>query len=431
MDNEQEDVFGESGLVFEVDIAPKLVEHVSVELRTSFFPWHKPRKQFLRTEQWVKSIDLLVETLALKQSRKPLTYLSLPGSDLLDIRSIQPLCQEKEVDLSFLGINSGDDDDPATTHLSAALLNQVRSMPFINKDSEVVPDKFEHLAKQKSIAYERVITARKSFDVINIDLCRSLAEGPSGIKGPNIPNAVFNLLTHQANNRNQDWLLFLTTRSNKHMVDSGTMQKFVNWINTAITNDPELINKMQDQSLIDCQCITDGQIDLEKLEQPFYSNVFALGVGHWIVNSLVNNKPAWKVDMLTQYGYHVAMQDTSCDMLSLGFYCKRIKPVNTDQFAIAQIANENSPESIEITEKKCHEKVRKKVSENDDVDVRLYLDDEIYQIHLESSAKLLSSARYDEGKYKQWAEEEKGKINKFIEEFIKPDTSGNSSNVIN
>jgi len=431
MNNEQVDVFGESDSIFEEDIAPKLVEHVSVELRTSFFPWHKPRKQFLRVEQWGKSIERLVETLDLKQLQKPLTYLSLPGPDLLDIRSIQPLCEKKEVNLSFLGINSGADDDPAASHLSAALLNQVRSMPFISKDSEVVPDKFEHLAKKKSIAHERVIKARKSFDVINIDLCGSLAKGPSGIKSPNIPNAVFGLLEHQATYRNQDWLLFLTTRSNKDEVDLGTMERFVTWINTAITKTPELIDKMQEQSLIDCQCIADGQIDLEKLEPPLFSNIFALGIGHWIVSSLIGNTPAWRVDMLPQYGYHVVMKDKSCDILSLGFYCKRIKTVNVDQFGIAHRANEPSPEPITITEQKCHEKVRLRVSENNDVDVTLYLNDEIYQTHLESSAKLLSSARYDEGKYKQWAEEEKGKINKFIEEFIKPDTPGNSSNVIN
>jgi hypothetical protein len=416
MANEPLDLFGEADPSFEKDTAPEYVEHVSLERRKKFFPWHKPRKQYLRTHQWGASIDKLVDTLLLKAHDQPLYYLSLPGPDLLDVRALQPIFERKEVQLSFVGLNGGDDDEKDAAHLNSALLSEVRSLPGIDASSSVVPDLFEHLAKKKSIAYNRIIEARKSFDVINIDLCSSLAEGASGVKGANIINALYHLMRHQAGSRTHDWLLFITTRSNRDMVDAGTMDNLLVWLNQLIAKDPTMLEKLLSDGLINSKELTEGKIDRLKLGESSYTVSFSLGIAHWILNSLFSNNPSWRVDMLPQYGYHVALKDPSCDMLSLGFYCKKLAvPLPEDPFGLA-IVEQGAGADPAATREKCHKTIMRRVYESEDVDVKLHKDEVLYQQCVEESADLLAKARYDAEEYKKFAEQDAERLARFLTE---------------
>lgn len=415
MTNKEKPTFDDADPGFEEGVGPKVVEHIHLESRTKFFPWHKPRKQYLRTEQWANSVEKLVDYLNLKERGQPLNYLSLPGPDLLDIRTLHPIFIKKQVNLSFTGLNSGDDDDSDSSHLNAALLNQVRSLPYIDQDSSVVPDHFEHLAQKKSIAYQRIIEARKSFDVINIDLCRSLAEGVSGVKGPNIVNALFNLVRHQAKSRDKDWILFITTRSNKDMVDEGTLQKFVEWLNSVNKNDGKLIKNLIEKDLISNQDLTDEEIDFTKLFASSHSNTFILGLSHWILRNLFNGPDRWKVDMLPQFGYHVSLKGKECDMISLGFMCKKIKmPDMEDDLKIAHVEQIPEPDLDKILTS-CGEKFIRRIHESRDVDILLYKDEELYKESLEKSTELMISAQYDEAAYRKFSEEERVKISLYLE----------------
>lgn len=411
-----EDLF-DNGEAFEEGLAPQSTEHLNIEVRTNFWPWHKPRKQWVRTEQWAASIATLVDHLELSQHQHPLTYLSLPGQDLLDIRTIQPICVNKNIELQFLGLNDDENNDESSALLSAGLLNQVRSLPNINQASDIVADKFEQLAQPKSIAYERVLLSRQSYDVINIDLCRSVAEGESGVKGPTLTNAIHKLLRHQAESRKSDWLLFLTTRTNSDMVDKDTMQRFVGWINALIKEEPELLNSMLEQKLIEAQHLNNNEIQAESLSPIAFTSVFALGISHWVCHTLFSCTPKWRVDMLPLYGYHVAMIDNSCDMISLGFYCKRISTPVQDEFGVAVDSQIGVPESPEETYKKCKKKIHKQVTDTDDLDVKLHIDQDLYQRCVVQSAELLASAKYDPDKYKEWAENERQKLSDYLQKF--------------
>jgi hypothetical protein len=414
MANTPVDLFGEADPSFEKGTAPERVGHATVEIRAKFLPWHKPRKQYVRNEQWGKSIDSLVDKLALNKD-KPLYYLSLPGPDLLDVRSLQPIFLRKEVPLSFIGLNGGADNDAASATLNAVLLSEVMSLPSIDPSSSVVPDLFEHLAKPKSIAYNRIIAERRSFDVINIDLCSSLAEGPSGVKGANNINALYRLIQHQASFRKHDWLLFLTTRSNEDMIDRGTMVSLLEALNKLIDNDPSMLPDLIGAGLIQHGEVTSGRIDLSKLSPESYSNSFAVGISHWILMAVFANDPGWKIDMLPQFGYHVALKDNACDMLSLGFYCKRLPiPLPEDPSGLA-VSDQAPGPDIVATQDKCYKNVRRRVSESNDVDIKLHKDAALYSQCLDESALLLKNARYDETEYRKFAEVERLKLANFLE----------------
>ncbi|CAG9262091.1 PP_RS20740 family protein [Paraburkholderia caribensis] len=401
--------FGESDESFEEGIAPVSTAHVSFEIRTKFLPWHKPRKQWVRANQWADSIGRLVDNLSLKQAGRSLRYLSLPGPDLLDVRSIQPICEAKGVALQFLGLNSGDDDD-AEVGLEAALLSRVRSLPFIDPASEVVKDRFEQLAVNKSVAYSRVITAQRSFDVVNLDLCGSFAEGPSGVKGGNIVNALFALLHHQANHRQDDWLFFITTRSNQDMVDEQTMVKLVDAVNRIMAERPELKSAIAGSGIVAAEELTDGAIDISKLSPQSFSNSFALGLSHWVIHSLLKAERAWKADMLPHFEYHVLLKDKACDMLSLGFYCKRIPVPRSDEIGLARVDDNIPAPLLDEINLRLKLRVPDRISKRTDLDCKLHLDPQLYDECLQQSAKLLASSNYDEHKYREWAEEQRAEI---------------------
>ncbi|WP_176058268.1 hypothetical protein [Paraburkholderia sp. BCC1876] len=405
--------FGDPDDSFEQGIAPTSTDHVNFEVRTKFLPWHKPRKQWVRTKQWADSIGKLIDTLNLVESQRPVRYLSLPGPDLLDVRSIQPVCEAKNVPLQFLGLNSGDDDN-AEVGLEAALLNRVRSLPFIDPASEVVKDRLEQLAVKKSVAYARVISAQRSFDVVNIDLCGSFAEGPTGVKGGNLVNALFSLLHHQATHRQDDWLFFITTRSNKDMVDPQTMVRLVKAVNDILDEKPELKEDLLASGIVKESDLTEGRLDIEKLSTSAYSNSFALGMSNWVVHTLFNAERAWQANMLPHCEYHVLLNDPACDMLSLGFYCKRVKVPHPDEFGLAHM-DDNIPEpQLDTIKLRVRRLIQRRVAERQDLDRTLCQQPELYEECLETSAKLLGSSSYDEAKYREWASDEQNKLVTFM-----------------
>ena len=59
-----------------------------------FLPWHRPRKHFVRREQWQQQIEILADAGQLEH--QTIRYLGLPGTDLLDIRHFhRTLCEPK------------------------------------------------------------------------------------------------------------------------------------------------------------------------------------------------------------------------------------------------------------------------------------------------------------------------------------------------
>ncbi|MDQ0653779.1 PP_RS20740 family protein [Pseudomonas cedrina] len=188
-------------------VAPKVTIHTSPQLKTEFAPWHKPRKQWIRDKQWGRLTVALINRLGLKDSGRSLSYLSLPGVDLLDVRSLETVLIENKVKLNFLGLNFIDKDEAEARAEQALSLNEVRSLDFVDNDSNVINERFEDLCDDKSIANQRVLAEHKTFDVINIDLCASFARHKPGT-WKSLYTAIHKLVAHQSFYRSEDWVFF-------------------------------------------------------------------------------------------------------------------------------------------------------------------------------------------------------------------------------
>ncbi len=140
--------------------------------KKEFQPWHKPRKQYIRTFQWDKEARELIDEIEFRDSR-PLSYMGLPGEDMFDIRALSKICLEKDLEIKYLGFNSASDNGRATEQTISE--NEMIHIPNVHKASKTIIDYIQRVANKDSQAYN-TMASMGPFDLINLDLCSSVAQ---------------------------------------------------------------------------------------------------------------------------------------------------------------------------------------------------------------------------------------------------------------
>jgi hypothetical protein len=359
-------------------------------LKTDFKGWHKPRKQWVRQYQWLQEIDKLCQILRFENGQ-PLRYLSLPGTDMLDVRCLHSWCKEKEIFLKFLGYNDPDDSaDPNDTelHLSQAELTQ---REFIDGGSIVIQDKFEKIGDKNSVAYARMAQAG-SFDVINLDLCNSVAGYVPLKKQDDYYNAISNIVQFQKENRHQPWLLFITTRGDRGSVNANAEKKLFKHIVNNAKSHESFRSKLTD-------CLGVNSTSITANNEEIYHRIIGLGLGKWLLGLLFNGQPKWRIKMLESAEYKVYYKSKVPDMLSLAFECSLIVQVPCDRVGLAMSATKH--ENVEEVEfATC---LIDAVRGLKNIDRILRSDLPLHSSLIEKAAHLMKDARYDDKEYKKWA----------------------------
>ncbi len=390
------------------------VSHAKVSLKKNFLPWHKPRKQYIRSNQWNKIILSLVDALDLKNKTRSLEYLSLPGPDLLDVRSLYTACADKEVKIRFTGLNVIAETDKESVMDQLISLDELRGLKYIDPSSDVHQDHLERLANKTSIAYQNVIKQAPTYDVINIDLCGSFLEAPPKDKQSNYYDALFELLRYQADNRTEDWVFFITTRTNKDMVHKETFETFVKVLEGIFDVDQKVYDKCNELEIFSKNTLIDRRIDVNQIDSKSFNNLVSAGIGKWVLNALTAQTPAYKSKMLKLFGYNVLLDPKSaCDMISFGFWCTKIPTKAVDPFGLAAGGANLASEAVDLTISRCRLSVIDSISKIVDVDEHL-ASDEAFEEALSSSVSLMKSARYDIDSYVAWARSEHSKVKKLL-----------------
>lgn len=390
------------------------VSHSTVSLKRKFLPWHKPRKQYIRNNQWNSVIVSLVDALDLKGKARSLEYLSLPGPDLLDVRALYAVCADKEVRIRFTGLNAIAAEDKESTMDQLISLDELRGLQYIDPSSDVHPDHLERLSNKSSIAYQNVIKQAPTYDVINIDLCGSFLESPPKEKQNNYYEALFELLRYQADNRTEDWLFFITTRTNKDMVHAETFERFVKVLEGIFDVDQAVYDKCNELKIFSKDVLVDRRIDRSKVDPFSFNNLVSAGIGKWVLSALTAETPAYKSKMLKLFGYNVLLDPAAtCDMISFGFWCTKMPTKAVDAFGLAAGGANLNSEDAEVAVSKCRVSVIDSISKIVDVDMHL-ASDEAFEEALTSSVSLMRSARYDVDSYIAWAREEHVKVKELL-----------------
>ncbi|MHA4870215.1 PP_RS20740 family protein [Duganella sp. PWIR1] len=361
-----------------------------------FSAWHRPRKQFVREEQWCSAISTLIESIDFDE--RSLRYIGLPGNELFDLRTIHELiCKPNNLRMRFLGFNNAsgvEDDDGFELELSTV---EVKELDRVDGQSKVMPDDFRSLGTKNSMAWSN---ARKfgHFDIVNVDLCDGLFTSKPGVTSDSYYNAIKELVNLQ-DGRGEPWLLFLTTRVGIKDVHPNTVEILKNAINH---------NLAQCQSFAQSAKKHLGFGDVEAAAELFkdakgFSNLFSAGISKWLISLGLSSTPKWKVSLQTVCHYTVYPEATYPDLLSLAFEFTPIKISAEDNFGL--VAKVKGKQAKIPTECDLATEIVPFISNVLDVDAHLQSDAALAEKYVERSAALFAKARYPSDQYKAWLKE--------------------------
>jgi hypothetical protein len=373
-------------------IAPKKISHELPSVEKKFRGWHKPRKQFVRRNQWLGEVEALIPCLRL--DGKLLRYFTLPGPGMLDVRLLMGFCIQKGLRLSPLGFNEElSFSSPTEFNISS---NEVRN-DIEPCSITILPDNLSVLKSTTSQGF-MYVRDKGPFDVINLDLCSSI----SCIDYPDNHQVLNNLCEYQVNNRTEPWLLFITTRAEYDQVNLGHLPSYLQRV-----RENAIISSTFADRLTAITGFTVGDYDgidvpdyLIKLNDGFV-RLFASGLAKWLLKLMLDRPFKWTVEMLDSYWYRVEdnqSRDSFPNMLSLAFkFC----PVNISLNDSSGLATSNP--SPEVNEETLALAILEKLETLIDLDKKIDEDSSLYDELLKESVALLKAARYPIDKYTEWA----------------------------
>ncbi|MBF0372258.1 MAG: hypothetical protein HQL39_02445 [Alphaproteobacteria bacterium] len=367
--------------------------------RTEFRPWHHPRKQYVRIHQWCTAAERLIKDLKLGNG-DPFRYLTLPGNDFLDVRTLHGVCETANVKLRYLGFNSVAPGSSEQAELNLSQ-NEVRSLTAIDPHSQVVEDRLESLANDRSPAL-RSTSQRAPFHAINIDLCDSIAFRDADDPKGSMLAALGQLLKLQRQTTTS-WLLFITTRAQPGLVCSSARDGFMSAIAENAAASAEFREK-----LAELVSVSAGDLDAAlgaawSGEDANFIRVFCTGLSKWLLSLLGNAQPPRELILLSSCCYQVG--PAGPDMLSLAFRCNTPPQSVQDPHGILVAAGSLAT----FSEVDAALRMVKKVAGTMDLDQMLARDPELATKLISQAGRLLASASYRADAYEAWAVEQLGR----------------------
>ena len=389
------------------DIQPSLTDKDERE----FYPWHKPRKHYLRINQWCAEVQKLIKRNNYQEG-EVIRYLGFPGEDFLDIRVLRGVCEKAKIKLRYLGFDRSEwkhpqqqpnTDDAAvllTEHNKREFLfnlakHEVFNLGFIQLPSYVLKDDFCVLANVQSIAY-RETSKFRDFDIINIDLCDSVAF-PSDVEYSPYFEAIKQLCNMQVAGRTTPWILFLTTRAIRDQLDKKTKQKLFRCVLENVTSHEDFASELASTLSLDEGKISHEIAETARLDHATLVSLFGLSIGKWLLKMMMEANPKLRVKLLKSYSYRVEIKEP--DMLSLAFSFEPLitKPVDRTGLTTPGTTDGDHPDerqmAIELLKSFCGIQ---------DIDDFLHADDALHTKMTDKCAELLASVHYDKDSYKKW-----------------------------
>lgn len=359
-----------------------------------FQPWHRPRKQYVRRDQWCREISRLARDLGLANGE--LRYLTLPGNDLLDIRHIaETICSPQQVKLRYLGFNSAatptSKDQP---ELNAAQFS-INRLSCIQPESEVFPGDFRLVGDSRSVSWQRV-RREGPFHAINIDLCGGFAGREKGRGAPNYFTALQALLQNQTSS-DEDFLLFITTRMDDDNVDGEVKGKLLQLAQDAHDTCPGYASAFAEAWGVQ------GDSPVSVPEFVDAGEAFMLGLTQWIISRGIS--VGLKASVRSFMTYRTGSGAGDDDIVSLAIRFKSDPVIHADPLGLVKLPNKMASEA----EKRCAQSsvVPRRVNGRARVDEILRNQAEEFERCIRESSALLGSAGYNPNSYREWVLQEK------------------------
>lgn len=303
------------GVVPPIAPLPPLVREFTAE------PWHRPRKQYIRTKQWNHEIfEHIVKKFATGESQ--IRVLGLPSTEFLDLLSLRPMCEGIKAEVLYLGFDSNRKmtlDAASAADIVSELSTErfIDTSSFVHGSSKVVGDLFEKIPHPKSMSHT-ALEPFEHFDVINLDLCGCIVK--NGANATEILVAIEHLLYRQAQRRLKPWLFFLTTFAAPAEINRVGCRVLID----AISHNAERSGEF-DQALKDAFKFNAAEIgeifqsqEAAAPEASVFLKIFAVAIGKWLASKLHECIPPSVVTMLTGYIFRHEKRENP-ELISLAF----------------------------------------------------------------------------------------------------------------
>lgn len=400
-----------------VDTDPESLIDIPTAPTTNLLPrkkkvkaWHAPRKQWIRIYQWNAQIEGLIDEIQSTQVDlvSDISYLSLPGTELLDIRMVLQLCNAKNVRLKFLGFN--DPERESTKDVTALNISEseLKQQPNVHPGSVVVKDKLEQLAAQTSTA-QLALEHFGSLDVINLDLTHCVANlAPNGLQG-DYYRAIHQLFEHQRNRRVKPFLFFITTRVHPQLIDRSAFGILLGVLSQNFKLHSSFAEKMKGCFGIETSDIAAAQNDngFDAIAK-YLDKVFSMALGKWMLNLLLGGGPQWAIEMQESCSYTVHASGDP-DMFSFAFICRPIKQASFDHAGLSGLVAAQPFVAVNH-ELQFAERLIEAVTKVFDLDRRLNGDDQLKGELVHAATELMRQAGYDPADYALEARKQLEKI---------------------
>ncbi|WP_369157001.1 PP_RS20740 family protein [Candidatus Thiodiazotropha sp. LNASS1] len=318
MTEDVEDIedFGESVLPVEIEEPA-----VPVPLN-ELMPWHHPRKQYVREQQWQLYTERFIQRLR-SQHTLPggmVRYLTLPGIDYFDVEILGNTINNLGLRLEATGFHAETEKETIRAR-SQFRADGLIKRGVIEDTSITFPYRFEELAHEKSQAY-REIKARSPFQVVNIDACGSVAK-PTAKQPDRIIDAIYKLLELQFSRCGTNWILFLTTDARNDNLSEEVRNALIGAIRQNSRESEEF-------AMGAIEILTDdNEHDIEQAlthadsSNDHFLSMFSLGFSKWILH--LANAAEWDVKSRQFYCYSTRPEeDDTPSMACLAYeFCRR------------------------------------------------------------------------------------------------------------
>lgn len=328
---------------------PPEVEVVSVPAPLTFAPWHKPRKQFVRKNQWMRhatqTIENLISSGKLSESGT-VSYLTLPGPDMLDVRMMAEVCKAQNVMLKYTGFCSVGEDETIRLRRNTTQF-QLDLEGVIQQESKVHPSRLEEVAVTGSTA--RTMMERGGpYMIVNIDACEPLVNRDIA-QTARLIDAIREIIKFQLANTRQPWLLFLTTPVQTEWVDDRSLGILKGEVVSNAHKDKEFSAKLAEQFA------TGEDINAYLLRACSENghqlcSIFSLGIAKWILH--LSEQAHYKMIKKLSFCYSMLKRrPTFPNMISTCYY---FSPLPLDLFDTTGLTKDGPQEEGTTKAKSAH-----------------------------------------------------------------------------
>lgn len=353
-----------------------------------FEPWHRPRKQYVREEQWLSEYQWLGGQ---RPDGATIRYLGLPGADMLDLRYLtsHPETHQRNQILRFLGFDrSAKAGMPGNERLNISE-RELRDLPMVDNRSKVYADEFKLLADSDSVAWQAADEI-ECFDVINLDLCGSLV-----LEGPDLTSSNYDaLLALMGLQRFQrrPWSMFLTTRVGHDKIHAEVRAKLFALFAKNLAECAPFAEAVGQEF----EFLPDAESDLDNCSQRAFFQVTVAALSKWMLRYAIDMHAQMELSSVAAYQVYGGSGDIDMASLVFRFIPQGGMPMG-DPAALASQVPALLDECMLAAPIPHH------VASVVDIDALLNADATLRKRCTSESADLLELAHYNRVAYLAWA----------------------------